>query len=119
MAKGRGEGERQKAVSLLRRCCNRLEFSIVVKKGIGCSSLFQAVEKATLSEPCEPTQVGYLLEEFTSAFEIRENAFKSNQIHGFQQRLEEDTPPEYHPNSGCPDKLEEAIPASSDLLNNR
>jgi len=85
--KGQGGGELQKAVSLLRRCCNRLEFSIVVKKGRGCSSLFQAVEKATLIEPCVPTQVGYLPEEFTSAFEIRENTFKSNPIHEFQQRL--------------------------------
>ncbi|MFH5182101.1 hypothetical protein ACHHV8_05390 [Paenibacillus sp. TAB 01] len=47
---------------------------------------------------------GIFPEEFTSAFEIRENTFKSNPIHEFQQRLEEDTPPEYHTNSGF-DKL--------------
>jgi|GEM_PF-5149676 len=67
--------------------------------------LGQAVEKATRSEPCVATEVGYLPEEFTSAFEIRENTFKSNPIHEFQQRLEEDTPPEYHTNSGFLDKL--------------
>ena len=51
--------------------------------------------------------MGYLPEEFTSAFEIRENTFKFNRIRGFQQRLEEDTPPEYHTNSGFLDKLKE------------
>ncbi|GAA4846980.1 hypothetical protein GCM10023310_26320 [Paenibacillus vulneris] len=31
------------------------------------------------------TEVGYASEEFTSAFEIRENTAILNQIHGFQQ----------------------------------
>ena len=38
-------------------------------------------------------EVGYASEEFTSAFETRENTAKSNLIHGFQQWLEGDTPP--------------------------
>ena len=33
-------------------------------------------------------EVGYTSEEFTSAFETRENTVKFDQIHGFQQRLE-------------------------------
>jgi len=38
-------------------------------------------------------EVGYASEEFTSAFETRENTAKFNPIHGFQQRLEGHTPP--------------------------
>ncbi len=40
-------------------------------------------------------EVEYASEEFTSAFEIRENTNNSDQIHGFQQRLEGHTPSEY------------------------
>jgi len=69
-----------------------------------CAGL-QAVEKAARSEPCVTTQVGYLPEEFTSVFKIRENTANFHLIHGFQQRLEEDTPPEYHTSSGFLDKL--------------
>jgi len=44
-------------------------------------------------------EVGYASEEFTSAFETRENTAKSNLIHGFQQRLEGHISPEYISNS--------------------
>ncbi len=44
-------------------------------------------------------EVGYASEEFKSAFETRENTTKYNLIHGFQQRLEGDTPSEYIGNS--------------------
>ncbi|GAA4875917.1 hypothetical protein GCM10023310_64520 [Paenibacillus vulneris] len=40
-------------------------------------------------------EVRYASEEFTSSFETRENTAKSNPIHGFQQRLEGHTAPEY------------------------
>ena len=47
-------------------------------------------------------EVGYGSEEFTSAFETREKTAKSHPIHGFRQRPEGHTPPEYIGDSSSP-----------------
>ncbi|MBE1441582.1 hypothetical protein GGC63_000999 [Paenibacillus sp. OAS669] len=53
----------------------------------------ESVEKPSFARTLLNMEVGYSSEEFTSAFETRENTTKSDPFHGFQQRLEGHTPP--------------------------